>query len=273
MTVLRRSERLYGFLLKFYPERYRQEFGEEMMFVFSESLKDAYAEHGDPGVVDLWVRTAVDAGRSLVTQHVDNLKRGDSMKTKNTNVLTRNRDILILALVVALILMVPLAGMQFDDEMNWSLFDFVTAGALLFGTGLAFVLMARRSGNLAYRAGMGLALTAGLMLLWINLAVGIIGSEDNPANWMYVGVLAVGLIGAVLARFRAGGMVRAMFATALAQALVTVIALIVMPHGTSPDALWDVLVVLGVDAFFIALWVGSALLFRRASDASPESAA
>ena len=55
------------------------------------------------------------------------------------------------------------------------------------------------------------------MLVWINLAVGIIGSEDNPANLMYGGVLAVGVAGAVAARFRPGGMARALAATALAQ--------------------------------------------------------
>jgi hypothetical protein len=39
-------------------------------------------------------------------------------------------------------------------------------------------------------------------------------------------VLAVGLIGAIIACFRPHGMARALFATALAQALVAVIALI-----------------------------------------------
>jgi hypothetical protein len=43
---------------------------------------------------------------------------------------------------------------------------------------------------------------------------------------MYIGVLAVGIIGAIVARFRPHGMARALFATALAQALVAVIALL-----------------------------------------------
>ena len=89
-----------------------------------------------------------------------------------------------------------------------------------------YELAARKTGNIAYRAAVGVALAAALLLVWINLAVGIIGNEDNPANLMYIGVLAVGTIGAIIARFQPHGMARALFATALAQGLVVVIALI-----------------------------------------------
>lgn len=96
----------------------------------------------------------------------------------------------------------------------------------------------------------------------MNLAVGIIGAEDNPANLMYGGVLAVGVIGAIIARFQPDGMARALFATALAQALVAVIALIAGLRP--PGANWpNALVVL--TGFFAALWLLSAWLFRRAA--------
>jgi hypothetical protein len=106
----------------------------------------------------------------------------------------------------------------------------------------------------------GVALATALLLVWINLAVGIIGSEDNPANWMYLGVLAVLVIGALITRFRPQGMARVLSATALAQAIVTVIALITQQE-------LDTLEILLLNGFFVALWVGSAWLFRRA-DAS-----
>lgn len=54
----------------------------------------------------------------------------------------------------------------------------------------------------------------------MNLAVGLIGNEENLANLMYIGVLAVGLIGAAIARLEPGGMARVLFAMALAQTLV-----------------------------------------------------
>jgi len=97
------------------------------------------------------------------------------------------------------------------------------------------------------------------------LAVGIIGSEDNPANLMYVGVLAVGIIGASIARLHPHGMSRTLSAMAIAQALVPVFALIIWkPSVTSGEAAID-LFVLGVSAFFVLLFVVSAMLFRRAS--------
>lgn len=184
------------------------------------------------------------------------------MKTDDTAYRVAARPVL----ATALILMLPLLAMQFTDEMAWNLADFVVAGALLFGTGLAYELAARRSGDVAYRAAAGFALAAAFLLVWINLAVGIIGDEGNPANLMYLGVLAVGFVGALAARFRPLGMARAMFATALAQALVGAIAVIFrMGYPASPA-----LELLGLTGFFAVLWVGSALLFRKAAHGGPE---
>ena len=112
----------------------------------------------------------------------------------------------------------------------------------------------------AYRAAVGVALAAAFILVWLSLGVGIIGADGDPANLMYFGVLAVGIVGAVIARFRPPGMARALFATALAQALVAVIALIFglgLPWSPPVE-------ILAVNGFFVALFVGSALLFRHA---------
>ena len=98
--------------------------------------------------------------------------------------------------------------------------------------------------NTAYRSAVGVALAAAFILVWLSLGVGIIGADGDPANLMYFGVLAVGIIGAVIARFQPHGMARALVATALAQALVAVIALIarvglpVEPAGRDPGAEW-----------------------------------
>lgn len=143
--------------------------------------------------------------------------------------------------------------------MGWDLADFVIAGALLFGAGLSYRLLAGRSRNTAYRAGVGVALLAALILVWMNLAVGLIGSEDNPANLMYGGVLAVGVTGALIARFQPRGMARALFATALAQALAGAIALIA--------GLGAPLQVSTLTGFFVGLFAASAWLFRRAASA------
>lgn len=174
-----------------------------------------------------------------------------------------------LALATAFILLLPLLAMQFTDEMVWGLFDFVFAGALVFGTGVTYQLITRKAGSTAYRAAVGLALAAAFILIWANLAVGLIGSEDNPANLMYTGVLAVGIIGAVVARLQPHSMARALFATALAQALVAVIALVSnlgSPSSAPPE-------ILAVNGFFVVLFVGSALLFRYAAREQPPAGA
>jgi hypothetical protein len=164
-------------------------------------------------------------------------------------------------LAVAFILMIPLVAMQVTDEVVWTLSDFVVAGALLLGTGLAYVVVSRRAGGLAYRAAVGAALGTALFLVWANLAVGVIGDEQNSANLMYLGVLAVAAAGAALARLRPRGMARAMFATALAQATVAAIALILGLGGPESGPLE----IVGVNGMFVVLWAGSALLFRLAA--------
>lgn len=130
-----------------------------------------------------------------------------------------------------------------------------------------------KTSDTAYRSALGVALAAAFMLVWVNGAVGIIGSENNNANQMYGGVLAVGIIGAVIARLGPRGMARTLFAMALAQALVPVIALIVgEPLVTS----WGAAGVSGVfalNAFFVMLFVGSGLLFRHAARERPLAAA
>ncbi|HJM89102.1 MAG TPA: hypothetical protein QF624_05675 [Dehalococcoidia bacterium] len=163
---------------------------------------------------------------------------------------------------MALILSLPLLAMRVTDEVVWTAFDFALAGALLFGTGVAYELATRVRGDMAYRAAVGVALVAGLTLAWVNGAVGVIGSDDDPANLMFGGVLAVGMIGAIVVRFQPDGMARALFATALAQALVAVIVLIFGFGSTVPDWPRDTLMLSG---FFAGLWLTSAWLFRQAS--------
>jgi hypothetical protein len=164
-------------------------------------------------------------------------------------------------LVAALILMVPLVAMQVSGQVAWTPFDFAVAGALLVGTGLAYELAASRARNVAYRAAVGLALAGALLLVWVDLAVGLIGSEDNPANLMYLGVLAIGIVGAILARLRPLGMARALLATALAQAAVAVIA-VVLRLGAPANSPVELLLGNGL---FVALFAGSASLFRHAA--------
>ena len=247
---IRRFRSWYATLLRLYPKPYRERFGEPMEQTFNDLLRERAEEEKGLFGFALWMFVETFAG--LIRENI-------------TVIIMQNKSIIRIALATAFILLLPLLAMQFTDEVVWDLADFAVAGVLLFGAGLTYELIARKAGHIAHRAAVGVAVAAALLLVWINLAVGIIGNEGNPANLMYIGVLAVGIIGALIARLEPRGMARVLFATAGAQMLVPVIALIIWPP---PVTSWGAAGVVGVfilNAFFATLWLGSALLFRRAS--------
>ena len=152
------------------------------------------------------------------------------------------------------LILLPLIAMRFTQDVAWRPGDFVFATGLVVGVGIAFEAAVRLTRNSAYRGGAAVALLAAFLLVWINLAVGIIGSEDNPANQMYFAVVGVGIVGALLGRFRAAGMMLALGAMAVAQVAVFVVALAAGLGFTGP-----------ITVFFTGLWLISAWLFREAA--------
>jgi hypothetical protein len=180
------------------------------------------------------------------------------MNTNNTFY----QSIITPIIVTGLALMIPLIAMQFTDEVSWSPADFIIMGALLFGTGFTYKMITRNTGKIAYRISVAFALSTGFLLIWVNLAVGIIGSENNPINLFYFGVIAVGIIGALISLFQSEKLVYVMLSMAATQALITVIALTGdlqnSPHSSVAE-------IVGINAFFIFLFIVSALLFRYAA--------
>lgn len=92
------------------------------------------------------------------------------MKTQKTAPRPRR---IVWPAVAAVILLVPLVAMQFTDQVHWDLTDFMVTGALLFGTGLTYELVARKAGNASHRVIMATVLVLAVLLIWIDLAVGI----------------------------------------------------------------------------------------------------
>jgi hypothetical protein len=170
----------------------------------------------------------------------------------------------------ALLLLLPLIAMRFTDEVNWTVGDFVFAGVLILSVGVPLELVARRTGSAAYRLAAGMALAVWFLTIWLTGAVGIIGSEAHPANLLYLGVLGIGVVGAVVARFRPRGMSRVMVVAALAL-LAIVLAVLVTGWG-SEEPVWPWPVVT-LNGFFVALLLGAALLFRQAAREHPPEAA
>jgi hypothetical protein len=122
---------------------------------------------------------------------------------------------------------------------------------------------------------------AGLLLVWVNGAVGMIG--DGPVNLLYLGVIAVGFVGVLIAGLEPRGMAWALSATAVAQMLVPVIALVIWKAGW-PGLLMDansphppfhpgIAQVFGLNGIWVVAWLGSAWLFREAGRGTAECGA
>lgn len=162
----------------------------------------------------------------------------------------------------AFLLLIPLIMMQLSDEWNWSIGDFLVAAVIIGGVLLLYEAAAARSSGAAYRAGVVVALAACFLQVWINLAVGIVGSTDNPQNQGFFGVVVAAAACAFVARFRPDAMARAMLAVAGVQALLALMV------ATAPITARDPMGAAGVlmlSSFFIALWLISAAAFWRAA--------
>src|SRR5688572_2207441 len=129
-------------------------------------------------------------------------------------------SILGVALSTEFLLLVPWLAMCFTDEVNWSAFDFLIAGTLLFVTGLSYVLVTRFVTQFIYKAAMAMAIGTTFFLIWANLAVGLIGGGPNLSNLMFTGVVGVMIIGTIRSHFNASGMEQAMYITAFAVVVV-----------------------------------------------------
>lgn len=241
-----RYRRLYARLLRLYPKPYRERFGEGMEQTFNDLCRER-AVAGDD-LFGFSLRTFLETSAGIV-------------RVSFPLLLMRNKNILLLAIGTACILMLAALGNRFVEGWNWDPFDFVFIGALLFGSGLVFELISRRGGPY-YRMAVGLGVVTAVLLLWINAAVGIIGSESDVPNLPYFGVLGIGVIGAFLSRLSPRGLWFTMILMAVAQMLVPLFALAFFPDVMSQEP--GVIKGFVLNAFFTVLWLGTAHLFKLA---------
>ena len=249
---IRLYRRWYARLLRLYPRPFRQLFGEPMVQTFTDLCRER--RDAARGLHVFALGTFAETSAGIIRENIAHMA-------------IPNWSVIRWVLVTAAVLLVPFLAMQLDWQVpdpgsgtggvNWGPLDFAIIGVLVLGTGLLYEYASSRAGTFAHKVAAGIAVAAGLFLIWVNLAVGMIGDEGHPANLMYLVVLAVALVGAAISRFEPREAALAMFATAGAHALVAVIAL---ATGLGPTLL--------ADAFFVAAWVASGLVFRQASVAS-----
>ena len=72
------------------------------------------------------------------------------------------------------LLLIPLIGMSITNEINWSPFDFIIMGSLLFLLSIGINFMSNRTNNVKNRLLYIGILVLIFMLIWAELAVGIL---------------------------------------------------------------------------------------------------
>ena len=170
---------------------------------------------------------------------------------------------LVLWAIPTALLITPAIMMAIQaDGWLWTPFDFVFAAVLLYGATATADLAIRKGGSMAYRLGAGLAVLASFLLIWINAAVGVIGGEDNPANLMFLGIVAVAAAGSVIARFQARGMARAMLAACVLTAAIALAAPVFGWGADEPPGTAGLVMLIGG---FAAMWGVSTALFAKAA--------
>jgi len=143
--------------------------------------------------------------------------------------------------------------------MNWGAEDFAAAGLILSLVLAAFWFAWRQSTRLAYLMAFATGLGALFLLVWVSLAVGIVGEPGHPANLLFAAVLAVAVVGAALSKFESGGLSRAMWLAAAAQVVAGVSAVTMIAALPGLSGIWGVA---GFNLLLVAAFAFSAWLFR-----------
>ena len=117
-----------------------------------------------------------------------------------------------------------------------------------------------------YRIALGIAAGATLFLVLGIGALGVIGAEGDRADMMFLGVLAIGLGGAIGTRLRPEGMVWTMGAMAAATMIVGIIAIVLEKHEADESSVVEIL---GLTGMYASLFAVSAWRFGVAAEQRP----
>lgn len=135
----------------------------------------------------------------------------------------------------------------------------------LFGLalyGLFRYLISRVPDNRSYKYAIAVSMVTGFLLFWVNGAVGIIGSENNDANMMYLFVMLGAVLASIAVGFRPKGLYWVAIISAVAFVIIAVLALVFGAGVSGPVWPWDVIWITG---FFVALLLFDGWLFRNAA--------
>ncbi len=87
----------------------------------------------------------------------------------------KNKSLYIILVIVSILLLIPLIAMQFTNEINWTIFDFVVMGILLLITGLLCEFVIRKVTKTKHKIALCIVILLGFLIIWAELAVGVFG--------------------------------------------------------------------------------------------------
>lgn len=88
----------------------------------------------------------------------------------------KNFRLIFILISATLLLFIPFIAMQFTEEVNWTLADFILAGVLLYGTGLVCEFILRKVKKVRMRIALCIVILIALLLIWAEMAVGVFGT-------------------------------------------------------------------------------------------------
>lgn len=162
-------ERLYRWLLRVYPSDFRARFGDEMVQLFADQLRDARGPSVRSGTVRTWIRTLSDLAVTAASEHARKDRTvAQSLATPPSTIAKLLGAIGILGGVMLVAAFVP--------SIEWSP-DFVSLRLALFNVGaIAIVIAVHRRQSFAAP---GLALAAAIPAvvanaLYLAIVVGLV---------------------------------------------------------------------------------------------------
>ncbi len=147
----------------------RPEFCEEIEGDLLEQFDGFVHKYGYVKANRLFVKEVILLFRPAIVGSIYQLTNTETMIITKQN----KRLATILASASALLL-IPLIAMNFTNEVNWKLIDFLVAAILLMGTGMALEFVLRKVKTRARRVVYAVILILALLLAWTELAVGIL---------------------------------------------------------------------------------------------------
>lgn len=154
------------------------------------------------------------------------------------------------------LLVLPAIAMRVTEKVVWTASDFVFAAIILAALGIGGEIALRVGKNAPQRVGIGIAALGGFLTVWVNGAVGMLGSENEATNLAFIGLVGAGIVLSFAVWFRPAKMRWIVAALSAGQFAVGIAAGLWTMPGHAIE--WGVL------AFFALIWGVSAACFHAA---------